>query len=331
MPENDDGTLTPGEGFDEEAWFAPERPPEQAPAPPPGVVYQVPSGGGAYQDLRNIDERGPVYLEDPQQPPARPPRSRVPPFLIGLLVGVSLAVASVAIFQLFSQEDDPIAAASTTVPTSVATTLPQATTTTLPATTVTTEPPPPSTTIVPVEPIAAVGRPLEVDDLRMASNGLGFDVAIGRPTAEALGRLVASLGPPDEDSGLIVTDGQYGACPGDTVRLVRWGPLMTVNVADADGNSTFEGYRLDLAFGGLESRASTLLTLSGLRAGDTVADLNRIYDDFTIVIFEEPGVGLFYEIQSTGNARVLLSGPVTSAEDDGIVTGIWAPDACATS
>ena len=98
-------------------------------------------------------------------------------------------------------------------------------------------------------------------------------------------------------------------------------------VVDADGDATFAGYRLDLALGGLDSRASTLATKSGLRAGDTVVDLNAVYSAFTVSIFDEPEVGLFYEIVSDGG-EVLLRGPVTSAEDDGIVTGIWAPDAC---
>jgi hypothetical protein len=255
----------------------------------------------------------------------------VPPFLIGIVVGVSLAVASVAIFQLFSADDEPTVptpAAAATSSTEPAPTTTVATTTT--STTTTTLAPAASTTILPTEPIQAVGNPLEIDDLRMASNGLGFDVTIGRPMAEALGRLVASLGPPDEDSGVIVTDGRFGACPGDTVRLVRWGPLMTISTVDADGSSTFAGYRLDLSLGGLESRASTLSTLSGLRANDTVADLNAIYDDFTVEIFDEPGAGLFYEILPEGEDRVLLRGPVTSADDEGIITGIWAPDACQT-
>lgn len=330
MPDDDRSTFTPGEGFDEEAWFAPYQPPRQEPQPPPGVVYQMPTGGGdAYRDLRNLEPDAPIYLEDPNQPAARPPRSRVPPFLVGLVVGVGLAVASVAIFQLFSTENEPAGPGTVASPTTVPTTVPpQTTSTSSTTTTTTTLPPAPSTTVLPTEPIEAVGRPLEVDDLRMASNGLGSDVIVGRPSSEALGRLVASLGPPDEDSGVIVTDGQFGACPGDRVRLVRWGPLMTVNVVDAEGDATFGGYRLDLSLGGLESRASTLSTLSGMRAGDSVADLYGIYEEFTVEIFDEPEAGLLYEIRRPGDDQALLRGPVTSAADDGIVTGIWAPDAC---
>lgn len=333
----DDGRPPAGGGGADgsDAWFDTSETPRQPPAPPPrGVVYGGDPRGSVYEQLRSgRDDIWP--LEHPDQPLAPPPRSTIRPFLVGLVVGIALAAVSIVVFQIFSPDGTPTAvptSATTSVP--VETTLPdtsvppQATTSTSSTTTTTTTTPVPSTlTSVPADPIEPVGDPLAISDLRLAAGGIG-PILIGRPAAEALGRLVASLGPPDGDSGVTVATGAFGACAGEPVRVVRWGPLAAIVTYDADGAGLFSAYRLDLSLGGLDSRAATISTLSGLRAGDTVTDLQRIYADFTIEYVDEPGIGPIFELRQIGETALLIWGPVTSFEDDGLVTGIYSTDAC---
>ena len=84
----------PGQRRDDAAWISPSTPSGNPPTPR-GVVFSAASGGGPpgpYDGLREIPDGEPLWpLEDPSQPPATPPRSNIPPFLIGLLVGVTLA------------------------------------------------------------------------------------------------------------------------------------------------------------------------------------------------------------------------------------------------
>ncbi len=326
----DDQNRPPGSGRSE-AWFAPggDLPPRRV--PPSGVVY----GPGTrvanrprdpYDPLRNMDTGEPLWpLEDPGTPPARPPGSRSGPFVIGLLVGVILAVVSVVGFQVFrpsSEVETTVPAAGASVSTVTQPSLPP--TTAPPATVATTLPPAPTTVAAP--PIEASGSPLDLRDLRLAANAIG-PLDFGSSGAAVLGRLVSSLGEPTGDTGEITSTGEMGSCPGDTIRVVNWGPLAVVTVPGGDG-SVFGGFRLDLALGGLETRAATISTLSGLRAGDTVEEMQAIYDDFTIDFVEDPELGLIFELRRAGEADLLLWGPVTSEQSDGIVTGIFSPDPC---
>ncbi len=325
-----------GSGFRHDgAWFSPGLDAPAGRPSPPGVVYSSPRSGpprreDPYQPLRNIDDAGSIWpLDDPGTPSARPPGSGFRPFLIGLVVGVVLAVVSVVGFQLLRPAEDDV---PVTVPAAGGTTPPEVTPTTTPAstpasTTVPTTAPPATTPVEAAPEIEPVGTPLDIDGLRLAANRIG-PIEFGTPESEALGRLVASLGPPDADTGPIGSTGEMGTCTDEPIRVVRWGPLAVVAVPSETG-SVLGGFRVDLALGGLDSRAATVQTLSGLRAGDTVADLQRIYSDFTIDFLEEPQLGLIFELRQAGTTDLLLWGPVTSAEEDGRVTGIFSPDPCA--
>ncbi len=333
MPVPNDGDRG-GQGR-ENAWFSPTAETPAQRTSPPGVVYSSgrtgpPPRRDPYQPLRDIDDADSIWpLDDPGTPSARPPGSGFRPFAIGLVVGAVLAVVSVVGFQLLRPDaaDTPVTvpAAGATVPAEVTPTTTPVTTpdaaTTVPATT-----PPETTPIEPPPEIVAVGTPLDIDSLRLAANRIG-PIDFGTSENEALGRLAASIGPPDADTGEIASTGEMGTCPGDTIRVVRWGPLAVVTVP-GDGIRALGGFRMDLALGGLDARSATIQTLSGLRAGDSVGDLQRIYGDFTIDFLDEPELGLIFELRQAGQTDLLLWGPVTSSEDDGRVTGIFSPDPC---
>ena len=264
------------------------------------------------------------YLEDPNQPHAVPPRSRIPPFMVGLLVGVTLVIISLLGFQLFSKSDPGVTVQS--VPVTVDATVPV---TSAPATASTTTPSTTTTLPAPTSlpEIQAVGVTLPIADLPLTNTGIG-PINFGDPALDALGKLVASLGLPSEDTGLITATGEYGACLGDPARAVRWGPLVAVVILDGTGAEVFAGYRLSLAYGGLEERAAAISTLSGLRAGDTVTTMEAIYSSFHIAYLEMEDIGLGFELRRAEGDVLLLRGPVTSAEESGRVTGIFSPDAC---
>lgn len=286
-----------------------------------------------YADLSDLtgDDTIPA-LEDPSIPVAVPPRS---PLLTGLIVALLLIVLSVSVFQLLKDDADPpdgtaAPGATTTTSTTEAPgdTPPPATS---PDSTPTTVGGPATTVAVSVpgtfEPYTSVGELIPFADLTMKVDGVG-PVAFGTPAAEAMGRLIASLGDPDEDTGPVVSTGAFGACEGKLERIVRWGPFVAVVVVDDDGTETFGGYRLDFSYGEINHEATDLQTLSGLKAGQSVVALEDIYENFSVTYEVIPDLGTTFQLRSNNSGNLLLWGPVTSDDSNGIVLGIYAPDAC---
>lgn len=266
-------------------------------------------------------------LEDPTLPPATPPRS---PLLTGLIVALLLIVVTVAFFQFLRRDDDTTATGSTT-PTTVA---PSDTSATPGSTTAPTDTTPTdgtsttSGTIVAFEPYVASGQPVALADLALSVDAIG-PVEFGQPAADAIGRLIASLGEPDEDSGPVVSTGAFGTCSGETERIVRWGPFVAIVVVDPDGTETFAAYRLDLNYADdLSVDTVNLETLSGLKAGFSVLQLEQIYSSFDLQYEVIDDVGQTFQLYSSNSGNLLLWGPVTSDETTGIVLGIYSPDAC---
>jgi len=123
----------------------------------------------------------------------------------------------------------------------------------------------------------------------------------------------------------------FGECPGDSVRIVSWGPLRIASVGP-EGSADFVSYRLDLSYGGITSPTTDIATLSGLRVGQTVADLKRIYSGFAIEFVVDDAIGgLVFELRENQAGDILLWGPVDSQADDALVTGIYSKDHCETA
>ncbi len=287
------------------------------------------SGIQPYEELAGLTGSEPLpSLEDPRTPPAIAPRS---PLLTGLVLGLLLVVVSIALFQLLGNDsDDPVVAGSEEASSATAETSDGATE---------------SSTAAPTDdtgdtsgtdagtggdpgivaaPYLPVGAPIAIEDLTLAVDGVG-DIKFGEPAADALGRLVSSLGDPDSDTGPQLSVGEWGVCEGDTERVAAWGPFAAIVVVDPDGTETFAGYRLDFAFGGFSSEAANLQTLSGLQAGASYRQLEQVYDGFDIRQVEDPDKGALWELYSTNTGALLLWGPLTT---DDTVQGIYAPDAC---
>ena len=253
------------------------------------------------------------------------------PWLVGLAVAAVLIAVSVIAFGLFASEDE--SSAATTVPTTD-TTQPGATTgpttdTTMPGETS-------STTVGPAEitlptqvtpgEITAVGDPIPVNELTMSSSDIGT-LDFGDDGDQVLGQLAATFGAPTQDTGFIVGDGSFGECPGDSIRVVQWGPLNVVIQGDAT-SSEFVSYRMDLRYGDLTSPTREIATLSGLRVGDQVEQLEDIYGGFVIEYVVDGEVGLVFKLYSQRGGELLLWGPVESQDPESLVTGIYSPDSC---
>jgi hypothetical protein len=245
----------------------------------------------------------------------RRPGNRV---LIPIAVAVGALVVYLAVFWLFVDRggEGPGETAGTTLP-AQQTTVPA---TEAPATTVTTATPAtttllPTTTLAPIEPI---GEAVPLEDLTLGAFAIG-PVDFGSKGAEAVGRLVASLGQPDaiEPAGTA-----EGLCDGTPGELIAWGGLSVI-VAGEGGDAVLAGYRLDItASGGDDQR---LRTISGLGLGDSRDQLQDTYP--TAVAIDGPDGAAFVVTAST-DGKTLLWGTLAESGGAAVVSGIYSPRAC---
>ncbi len=261
------------------------------------------------------------------------------PWLVGLALAAVLIAVSVIAFGLFAP-DDEAGAASTTAPTDTTVATGDGTTATTSATgdgttattSATEDGSTPTTVTLPdtsaTAEIVPVGDPIPIAELTMSSNDIG-PLDFGDPADEVLGRFASTFGAPTQDTGFIVGSGSFGECAGDSIRVVQWGPLNIVVRGEPD-SSTFASYRMDLRYGGLTSPTRDMSTLSGLRVGDTVGQLETVYSGFVIEYVIDPGAGLTFELRSQRGGELLLWGPVESQDAEALVTGIYSPDSCTT-
>ncbi len=295
------------------------RPPEY-----PGPPYEEP-----------VEEPFPRFqaqagLASPRATGARPYRGggQANPWLVGLAVAAVLIAVSVISFGLFSPGDETAALGTTTTTTDpTGTTDPTATTepgettsTTLGDTEISIPTTPVSTEITPI------GDPIPINELTMSSSDIGT-LDFGDDGDQVLGQLAATFGSPTQDTGFMIGDGTWGECPGDTIRVVQWGPLAVVIAGDATSNQ-FVSYRMDMDYGNLTSRARDIPTLSGLQISDQVSQLEDVYSKFVIEYLVDPDVGLVFKLYSQRGGDLLLWGPVDSQDPEGMVTGIYSPDSC---
>lgn len=271
---------------------------------------------------------------DRPAPRPRPKGSQASPWIVGLAVAAVSVTVSIIAFGLFADTQAGGGTGTTLANGGPDTTLPDGATT---DPTATTNPDDPDATLTTLPgggddtkpPIVATGDPIPVSELTMQADGIGT-LAFGTASNTVLGRIAATFGPPTDDTGFIVGSGTWGECPGDTIRVVRWGPLNLVSRGEA-AVAEFVSYRMDLRYGGVTSEVTDMQTLSGLRVGDTVETLNTIYADFDIVFRVYPSIGTAFELRGSPQGDILLWGPVESQAENSRVNGIYSPDVCRTT
>lgn len=263
--------------------------------------------------------------ESHDEPPAVPFRRAIP-----VVLGVSAAaVVAMFVFGLLDGDGQGEAAPqATTVPgtTSPAATAESVPTTILPSLPTTTVPPPPTSTIPTTtlpEPAALgpAGEPVPVTKLTLHSGGVG-PIEIGTPAPDAVGRLIASLGTPEE---VAIAGEEHGLCAGEDGRLVRWVGLTAI-VSGTLGSGTFVGYRYEEPT--VPTSHLDLATPSGIRLGDAISTLNEVYATYSIS-YESSGDAATFSLSD--GAELLLWGPVSSIEGNGRVEGIYSPPACGSA
>jgi hypothetical protein len=159
-----------------------------------------------------------------------------------------------------------------------------------------------------------------MSSLTLKAGGIG-PLVIGDAASDAIGRLVASLGRPEE---IGVADDELGLCPGEDGRFVRWAGL-TVVVSDTLEDGLFAAYRFEEQ--AVPTMHLDLATPSGLRVGDTVSTLNEVYAAYQIDYVSDGAADVFNLSDADG---LLLWGPVSSIEDSGRVEGVHSPDTCSS-
>jgi len=267
----------------------------------------------------------------------RPRHRRLSPLmLVGLIAAlVLLAIAFLAVGGFFGEnprQSEPLTtlAATTTIAPATTVTPPTAaapaattissTTTTTSSTTTTTSSTTTTTTLAApfIEPI---GDGFDVEQLRLSYYGIG-DLDFGDPAGDVLGVLAASLGQPDSATGFFISDGEFGTCPGDTVREIGWGPLRILIRHITGAADTFIGFGLDGRSGWMDHRAAGLQTVSGLGLGTPLTELDTMFLHVYDVTLGRDAEGTIFELLD--DDTVVLWGPV----GDGLVLGIYSVPDC---
>jgi hypothetical protein len=148
----------------------------------------------------------------------------------------------------------------------------------------------------------------------LRADGVGeFD--FGDSAEQVFGELAAILGDPDEDTGWVDQQTNYGICLGDVVRFARWGSFQaffTDGPSDWEsaGVRHFASYTQAVYFEGDEL---PLVTADGLGLGSPVGDVRAIHGQDSV--FDDPIYG-----------PVFLHDPTGPAQQWGSVSGLDADD-----
>ena len=163
----------------------------------------------------------------------------------------------------------------------------------------------------------------------LADSGLG-DVLFGLDPETVVVNLTARFGAPDLDSGWIpATPNLFGTCPGETMRAIGWGSLVTIFVDD--GQTDLGGwfytytYGYDYAenIGGVDPRDLDLQTDDGVGLGTAVAELRSVWGD-GIVIDGDADLDIWTFTAVPFGFKGLLSGP----SDNELVTLLEPIESC---
>ncbi|MGI9666694.1 MAG: hypothetical protein ACR2N2_06270 [Acidimicrobiia bacterium] len=291
-------------------WIDERVDPDAGVVPSPAGTDEAAAAGAAVIAGGALDDTGEFAFEDWTMPPEKP-RSKAL-WLIPIVLLAGLAVLWAMVFLDSDQATTTTVEAAPTTTVVETTTTVSDTTTTSPETTTSTS----TTTTVPWPPPSAwspVGDPIPAEDLPLMAAGIG-DLDFGQSIEDVAGMLTASFGEAE-------LSGVDGVCGPEEGYWLQWGELQ-VTFDGYEAGSTFVSYQYEDV--GSDTSLG-LVTLSGLALGDTVETLKTIYSQFTIT-FEIIDNRDYFRLLSAG--ELLLWGPVTSPENDGIVEGIYSPSPC---
>ena len=182
--------------------------------------------------------------------------------------------------------------------------------------------PEPTTTTQSPPPIPASGDPIPLEDLSLGASRLG-PLDFGATDTNALGRMVATFGQPDE----VVSIGEAdGLCPLEQGTAARFG-WLTVLLSDQAGSDVLVGYRLEEPeSGSIGHPTSELRTISGAAIGDSIGDWEATYRTSVVTTADIDGQSFLMLLRSSDN-ETLLWGPL-SGDDPPQMLGIYSPRPC---
>jgi len=240
-------------------------------------------------------------------------RRRAAVWLIPLVIAVVAGVVWVVVFI-----DSPSVPVTSTVAAAPTTTALATTTTTVAASgntePTTTTPPPAPVAFPPPSAWAPLGEALTADEFSMKAAGIG-PLEFGMPIEEVAGLLGAGFGE-------AIASGIDRVCPPNETYWLQWGDLMVI-FDGSDPGATFVSYRNEIS--DASGPALGFATLSGLKLGDTVADLRSTYPSYTIS-FDRVDSTTYFNLYEGGD--LLLWGPISNPESDGVIEGIYSPSPC---
>lgn len=172
-------------------------------------------------------------------------------------------------------------------------------------------------------------------DVRLTGDGIdlpGVLLEFGAPFEAAHTALLDVLGPPTADSGEGPSTGAYGVCPGSTVRALEYGDGALVLLFGDAADPELRMFAWSLTDRGDPAAVPAARAMVGdvstydLGVGATLAELRT--GTTGVALDVQPGdelVAPSFRLQDQSSG---LFGTLTSAADDGTVTGVIAGQAC---
>lgn len=157
--------------------------------------------------------------------------------------------------------------------------------------------------------------------LVLRSDSLG-DARFGVEPASVIAYVESVLGPADDDSGWTDSFSEFGTCPGNEVRGVRWGDLLLLFGDESefdDGRRHFFHWQVGPTLGDTPV-PSGMATDGGIGVGSTVAELTRVHPG--VEIFDDAVFGPGFEIERG------LFGTLTEIGDDATVLTLFGGTSC---
>jgi len=167
-------------------------------------------------------------------------------------------------------------------------------------------------------PATTTTVPPPLATLELGADGLG-DVPFGLSPDDVITDITALYGSPDHDSEWIPSgDNIYGTCPGERMRAIGWGSLLTVFIDDGTSNlggwfyTWTYGFDYSTNTGGIDPRELSLRTADGIGLGSTIVELEAAWGA-DLAITGDVELDTWSFISEANGLRGLLSGG--TAED----------------
>lgn len=161
--------------------------------------------------------------------------------------------------------------------------------------------------------------------LVLRGDSLG-DVRFGVDADGALAYVESLLGPPDQDSGYVDSVSEFGVCPGEQVRGVRWGDLLLLFGDEsevASGRMHFHGWRYGPIRASVPEPTGPA-TEGGITLGATVSEVLAAHP--SAEVFTDDVFGAGFDIDS--GARGLVSGSLSKDAPSGVTLTLFGGVTC---